>query len=191
MYVHFAWTPESVGWRRETPLIESFLAGEIAYLLVLLVNLLILRVAGRYRSMRLAAVRGNLRIVPRGKVARWLAAIFIMVFNPFTEEIVMRGILIHQWGLLLGSPVIPIAVGLLLNGALHWYQGWRMQMWHALFFCAVVTLLYSPWGLAGAITAHLFGDVFPLLFLRRQLRGAHKARRLARRAGCELVDKAL
>ena len=182
MFRHYAWTPESVGIRRDTPLIESVLAGETAYLLVVLVNVGILHAAGVFRSMRLVAVRGNLRVVPRGRIAKWVAAFFIMVFNPFTEEIVMRGILIHQWGQLLGSPVIPIAVGLLLNGALHWYQGWRMQMWHALFFCAAVTLLYSPWGLAGAITAHVFGDVMPLVFLRRQLRAAHKARRRALRA---------
>lgn len=182
MFEHYAWTPESVGLRGETPLIEAILAGEIAFLLVVLVNLAILRVTGKFRSMRLVAVRGNLRVVPRGRVARWVAAFFIMVFNPFTEEIMMRGILIHQWGLLLGSPVIPIVVGFLLNGALHWYQGWRMQMWHALFFCAAVTLLYSPWGLAAAITAHVFGDVLPLVFLRRQLRAAHKARRLALRS---------
>lgn len=182
MFERGAWTPESVGLRPETPLLECILAGEIAFLLVVLVNLAILRVSGTFRSMRLVAVRGNLRVVPRGRAAKWAMAIFIMVFNPFTEEIVMRGILIHQWGLLLGTPAIPIAVGLVLNGALHWYQGWRMQMWHALFFCAAVTLLYSPWGLAAAITAHVFGDVLPLVTLRRQLRAAHKARRLALRA---------
>lgn len=181
-YSRYRWTPESVGFRPETPLMESILAGEIAFLLVTLAYFAILRVIGKHRSMRLVAVRGNLRVVPRGRAAKWAMAIFIMVFNPFTEEIVMRGILIHQWGLLLGSPAIPIAVGLVLNGALHWYQGWRMQMWHALFFAAAVTLLYSPWGLAAAITAHVFGDVLPLVFLRRQLRAAHKARRLALRA---------
>jgi membrane protease YdiL (CAAX protease family) len=180
-FERYAWTPESVGFRPGTPLMECILAGEIAFLLVVLVNHAILRLTGKFRSMRLVAVRGNLRIVPRGRVAKWAMAIFVMVFNPFTEEIVMRGILIHQWGLLLDSPAIPIAVGFVLNGALHWYQGWRMQMWHALFFGAAVTLLYSPWGLAAAITAHVFGDVLPLVTLRRQLRAAHKARRLALR----------
>ena len=51
--------------------------------------------------MRLAAVRGNLRVWPRKRSLKIVATIFFVVFNPFTEELVMRGILIHQWGLLL------------------------------------------------------------------------------------------
>ncbi len=86
--------------------------------------------------MRLAAVRGNLRVWPRQRSLKIVATIFFVVFNPFTEELVMRGILIHQWGLLLGSPAVPIVVGLVLNSLLHWYQGWRMQLWHALFFAS-------------------------------------------------------
>ncbi len=130
--------------------------------------------------MRLVAIRGNLRVWPRDRAGKQFAMLFIMVFNPFTEELVMRGILIHQWGLMLGSPAIPIAIGLLLNGALHWYQGWRMQLWHAMFFCIAVILLYSPWGLAAAITAHVFGDVMPFVRLRRQLLRARATRRALR-----------
>ena len=64
-----------------------------------------------------------------------------------------------------------------------WYLGrWTGNFSLLLFILSAVTLLYSPWGLAAAITAHVFGDVLPLVFLRRQLRAAHKARRLALRA---------
>lgn len=171
------WTFESVGIRQDTSWLESILVGEVAFFLLIGINLAILWMTRTVGRMRLAAIRGNLRAWPRGRVAKGFARLFIMGFNPFTEELVMRGILIHQWGLLLGSPAIPIAIGLVLNGALHWYQGWRMQLWHAMFFCIVVTLLYSPWGLAAAITAHVFGDVMPFLHLRRQLLRARADRR--------------
>jgi membrane protease YdiL (CAAX protease family) len=130
--------------------------------------------------MRLAAARGNLSVWPRRRSHKIFAAVFIMGFNPFTEELVMRGILIHQWGLLLGSAVIPVIVGLVLNALLHGYQGWRMQPWHAMYFATSVALLYSPWGLIAAVTAHVLGDVLPFVHLRRNLQRARAAARTAR-----------
>lgn len=180
MFIGHAWTFESVGIRGDAHWLEAALAGELGYLLVMLVHVAILWMSGIRGRMNLVAVRGNMQVWPRGRASKWFARLFIMVFNPFTEELVMRGILIHQWGLLLGSPVIPIAVGLLLNGALHWYQGWRMQLWHALFFSMAVSLLYSPWGLIAAITAHVFGDFVPILTMRHQLMRAYAARHAAR-----------
>ena len=176
-----AWTGASVGIPPQIRWPETILAGELGFLAVLIGNLLLLLALRRLGPMRLVAARGNLRIWPRGRVAKWFAALFIMVFNPFVEELVMRGILIHHWGLMLGSPLLPIAVGFLLNGALHWYQGWRMQTWHAMYFAVAVWLLYSPWGLPAAMAAHVLGDVLPILLLRRNLKSAHNARRRALR----------
>jgi membrane protease YdiL (CAAX protease family) len=156
---------------------ETILAGEIGFLAALVVNLLLLLVLRQIGPMRLTAARVNLRIWPRGRVEKWFAALFIMVLNPFVEELVMRGVLVHQWGLILGSAVLPIAVGFALNGALHWYQGWRMQAWHATYFAVAVWLLYSPWGLPAAMAAHVLGDVLPILSLKRSLRAAHAGRR--------------
>lgn len=176
-----AWTPESVGIPERIHWPETVLAGEIGFLAALLGNLLLMAALRRVGTMRLVAVRGNLRIWPRGVAAKWVAALFIMVFNPFVEEIVMRGVLIHHWGAILGSPILPIVLGFLLNGALHWYQGWRMQAWHAMYFGIAVALLYSPWGLPAAIAAHVLGDVLPIVLLKRNLKAAHKARQRARR----------
>jgi membrane protease YdiL (CAAX protease family) len=178
-YLRGDWTPESVGINASTFWLEAILAGEVGYFAILLVHSGLMWAAGRFGAMRLTAARGNLRVWPRGRRQKWLAALFIMVFNPFTEELVMRGILIHQWGLILGSAVAPIVIGFLLNGALHWYQGWRMQLWHALFFAMAVTLLYSPWGLTAAFAAHVLGDVLPTVHIRRNLLAARKARRTA------------
>jgi hypothetical protein len=88
--------------------------------------------------------------------------------------------LIHQWALFFGSAAIPIVVGFVLNSLLHWYQGWRMQLWHAMYFAIAVGLLYSQWGLVAAITAHVFGDVMPFVGLRRNLLRARAERRAAR-----------
>lgn len=174
------WTLASVGVSSKTHWLDSILAGEIGFLVLMLVYTLLVWLVRLMPLMRMAAVRGNLRLWPRKRAHKVLACLFIMVFNPFTEELVMRGILIHQWGLILGSAAIPIIVGFVLNALLHGYQGWRMQLWHALFFILAVYLLYSPWGLVAAITAHVFGDVMPFVGLRRNLLRARKEQRRAR-----------
>jgi membrane protease YdiL (CAAX protease family) len=177
-----AWDAASVGVHHPGLWLESILAGEVGFLALIVGYSLLLWLGRRMPAMRLAAIRGNLRIWPRQRSLKILATIFFVVFNPFTEELVMRGILIHQWGLLLGSPVLPIVVGFVLNALLHWYQGWRMQFWHALFFAVAVSLLYSRWGLIAAITAHVFGDLVPVINLRRQLLRARTEQRKARAA---------
>jgi hypothetical protein len=179
-YVHGDWTAASVGIHSPHLWLESILAGEVAFLALMLGYMLLLRVTGLMQVMRLAATRGNLTVWPRRRSHKVFAVVFIMGFNPFTEELVMRGILVHHWGLLLGSAVIPIVVGLVLNGLLHWYQGWRMQPWHAMYFATAVALLYSPWGLAAAITAHVLGDVLPFVHLRRNLLRARAVARATR-----------
>jgi hypothetical protein len=181
-YANGAWTTESVGIRSPQLWMESILAGELAFLGLMVAHHLLLLATGQMLTMRLAAARGNLYAWPRRRSHKIVAGIFIMAFNPFTEELVMRGILIHQWGLLMGSAAIPIVVGFVLNSLLHWYQGWRMQLWHALYFGVAVGLLYSKWGLLAAITAHVFGDVVPFLVLRRNLLRARAAQRAARAA---------
>jgi hypothetical protein len=182
-YALGGWDAKSVGIAFPAELWElsliSVLVGELGFLALALAYALLTFVAGRFETMRLAATRGNLLAWPRRRSHKWWAGLFIMGFNPFTEELVMRGILIHQWGLYLGSPAIPIAVGFLLNSALHWYQGWRMQLWHAMFFALAVTLLYQ-WDLVAAITAHVLGDVAPFIAMKRNLKRARSARREAR-----------
>jgi membrane protease YdiL (CAAX protease family) len=164
-----------VGIPESGHVLEGILAGEVAFLVLVLVYGLALRAFGVFAVMRTAANRGNLRAWPRGRRDKWISTLCFMVLNPFNEELVMRGILIHQWGLLLGSPILPIALGFALNATMHGYQGARLQAWHALFFATAVYLLYSPWGLTAAITAHVLGDVFPFLYLRHNLRRARIA----------------
>ena len=175
------WDARSVGLHHDSVL-YAILAGEVGFLALVLIHLAGVFALRKLPAMRVAAARGNMRIWPRGRVPQAFAVLFIMVMNPFVEELVMRGILIHQWGLALGSPVLPIAVGFVLNALLHWYQGWRMQFWHALFFLLAVGLLYSPFGLAAAITAHALGDVLPFIGMRRNLLRGRDAMRAARKS---------
>ncbi len=121
-------------------------------------------------ALHKASMRANARAWPRARSAKLTALVAIAVVNPVIEELLMRGLLVHQWSLLLGSAQIPIAAGLLFNTGLHAYQGWRVQAWHALFFAPAVALLFSPLGLAGGIGAHFAGDTVPLFTLRRRIR---------------------
>lgn len=170
------WSLASIGVHHPEKWLDSVLVGEVGFLLLIVAHSLILFVTRNFPQVRTAGARANARLWPRTAGLKALTILFICVMNPFIEEIVMRGILIHQWGIALGSPVFPIAVGFVLNALLHLYQGWRLQLWHALFFAMSVTLLYSPYGLTAAIVAHIFGDSLPFLFLRRNLRRARAAR---------------
>jgi hypothetical protein len=175
-----AWTPATLGISDERPVIEQVLAGEIAFLAVIIAWGAAVFAAGKLGSARKHASRANLGIWPRGRAQKWAAGLLIMAMNPFTEELAMRGVLIHHWALDLGSPAWPIATGFVLNALLHLYQGWRLQLWHALYFVVAVTLLYSPWGLGAAIVAHVLGDVVPIVTLRRNLSLTRKRARKAR-----------
>ncbi|MBC8026631.1 MAG: CPBP family intramembrane metalloprotease [Steroidobacteraceae bacterium] len=171
-----AWSLASIGIHHPERWLDSILVGELGFVMMIVGHSLVLFATRNLPQVRTAGARANARLWPRTAGLKVLTILFICAMNPFIEEIVMRGILIHQWGLALGSPVLPIAVGFVLNALLHLYQGWRLQLWHALFFAMAVTLLYSPYGLTAAIVAHIFGDSLPFLFLRRNLRRARAAR---------------
>lgn len=169
-YARGGWSAESVGLASALPLPLALLIGVILYGgLALLYDASTKRLDSRADIMQ-AAFRANASLWPRQRNAKVWAGIAIMVLNPVTEEVLMRGILVHQLGQLTGSPVIPIAVGLVVNGVLHSYQGPRMIAWHMLFYGFTIALLYSPLGLIGAIRAHVAGDAIPIITLRHQAR---------------------
>jgi hypothetical protein len=183
LYLRGDWNSASVGFVATNSVLDvlyTILAGEIGFMAVVLSHLAAFALIGRLNVMRQLAARINLALWPRRPRERWVFAVAVMIVNPVTEELILRGVLVYQWGLLLGSPVVPILVAFVLNALLHAYQGWRMQVWHALFFCVAVTLLYSPWGLAAAITAHVFGDVMPFLHMRRNLQKVRAHARVQR-----------
>jgi membrane protease YdiL (CAAX protease family) len=106
-----------------------------------------------------------------------VAAVAICVLAPVTEELLFRGILVHQLALASGSIAPALAVGLVVNVACHFYQGpWQIPT-HAALFALNAVLLFSPLGLIGAIGAHVALNVLVSATLRRQQRRYHARRR--------------
>lgn len=163
------WTWATVGLKTEVPIALSAIIGFAVYVAILIRNRLATRVGGD-RSFLDGAVRSMAAIVPRGREQKTMAWIALCVFNPVIEELLFRGVLIYQTSLVLGSPWLPIAVGLLVNISNHWYQGARSMRLHIPFYVIAVALLFSPLGLAGAIGFHVAGDVIPMWRFRRNLR---------------------
>ena len=90
--------------------------------------------------------------------------------NPFTEELISRGIMVLLLGRLVESNAFAIILGFVLNLGVHLYQGSRALRLHALFYVAVILLLYSPFGLTGAFGFHFAGDLVPFLRFRGQFK---------------------
>ena len=137
--------------------------------------------AQRARGRSLVGVRATLRanrfLFPRDpRHSPPIGA--AMLLNPFVEEFLLRGVLVHLVGHLGGQWTLAIGAGLIVNVGLHAYQGRALVPWHTAFYAAAVALLLSDVGLWGAIGLHFAGDVVPLLSFRwyfatlRRLRAA-------------------
>jgi hypothetical protein len=172
------WSADSVGFQRAISPAVAWLAGSGLFALILLVYDRVLPRVGLSLELRKAAFHANRRMWPRNRSAKIMMGTALLM-NPVTEELLMRGIFIYQLGLVLHSWVLPIAIGFILNTLLHAYQGLWVQATHAVFFTLVVTLLYSPLGLAGAIGAHSLADAIPILRLRHQVVRIRRASRLS------------
>lgn len=162
------WTWPAVGLKTEVPVALSAIIGFAIYLGLLISNRVMARFGGD-RSFLDGAVRSMAAIVPRGREQKTMAWIALCVFNPVIEELLFRGVLVYQTAIVLGSPWLPIAAGLLANISNHWYQGARSMRLHIPFYVIAVALLFSPLGLAGAIGFHVAGDVIPMWRFRRNL----------------------
>lgn len=170
------WTLASVGLAKEVEPPLAFLIGAIAYCGIVLVYTALVSAAGMTARQARSALRVNASLWPRTPGARVVAGLAIIGLNPVTEELLMRGILVHQFTGVLGSPVVPILAGLVLNALLHSYQGSKQVIWHAIFYGCSVALLFSPLGLAGCVGFHFLGDALPILSLPQQALRCRRAR---------------
>jgi membrane protease YdiL (CAAX protease family) len=93
--------------------------------------------------------------LPRGKVAQTIATLELVIVSPILEEIVYRGFFVFLLGNLVDLANATACFGLLLFVLLHLYQGLHRIPSNVLFFSTAVGLLYSPFGLAGAIGFHI------------------------------------
>jgi membrane protease YdiL (CAAX protease family) len=111
-----------------------------------------------------------------------------MCVNPFTEELIFRGLLVHQFARV-GAPLwLAVLVGALVNVANHWYQGRALVRSHLAFYAWSVVLLYSPVGMLGAMGFHFLADIWPSLY-QRQMLEEYRAQRRARLASANKPAK--
>jgi hypothetical protein len=175
------WTWASIGLKTQLPIALSAAIGFALYLALFVSNPVAVRLGGDRRFLD-EAVRSMAAIVPRGRGQKAMAWMALCVLNPVIEEVLFRGVLVYQTGLVLGSPWLPIAAGLVVNIGNHWYQGPRSMLLHIPFYAVAVALLYSPLGLVGAIGLHVAGDVVPMWHFRRNLRRFRERHRASRGA---------
>lgn len=167
---HDGWSAKSVGFDSELPAINSLLIGVGLYLVFVVLMSVALKVTGHYERV----LDNNLQVLaylwPRSRRQRLAFVLAACVLNPVVEELLFRGILVHQFDVAIGSPTVPLIVGLAASLGNHAYQGWRAITTHLPFYLIAVALLYSPTGLVGAIGFHFAGDVVPFLAMKRNLR---------------------
>jgi membrane protease YdiL (CAAX protease family) len=165
---HGGWDAASVGITPMHP-IEAFAIGFFVYYLFILALQFILTQMGKLTVVRARNLASLAYIWPRSRRQKLYAFVAVCFLNPFTEELLFRGILVHQFHQLIGSLYLPLAVGLLVNLGNHLYQGPQAVFTHVPFYFLTVALLYSPAGLVGCFGFHFAGDWFPVVGMKKGL----------------------
>ncbi len=163
------WTYESVGFRNDLPVLISLGLGVSLYMAFVLLLQITLRLSGALERVLDGNMLTIASIYPRHRRQKIYFLIGVCVLNPIIEELMFRGILVHQFSLAIGNFGLPVAIGLAANLGIHAYQGRTAITTHLPFYLIAVGLLYSPAGLTGAIGFHIAGDVFPFVLLKRDL----------------------
>jgi membrane protease YdiL (CAAX protease family) len=175
-----AWTLESVGVSSRVPPLLAFLAGVGEFGLFTLLTQSAFAFAGSPFAYLQAATRANVLFSAHGRVRRLAIAAIAMLINPIAEELMFRGLLVHQL-VVVGAPLtLSLTLGALINATNHAYQGRFAVLFHLVFYGASVFLVFSPIGLVGAIGFHFAADVLPVVQYRTQLRAYRTARRALR-----------
>ncbi len=164
-----SWTAESIGLHFDS-IYVSVVGGALAYMGLVMILLLIYRACGNLSAQADNSMVTMAWIWPRDPRQRVAMTIAISLLNPVTEEVLFRGILVHQLSLAMGSYEVPLILGLLVSLGNHIYQGPRAILTHSLWYILVVGLMFSEAGLLGAIVMHYYGDFGPVFGLRRNLK---------------------
>jgi membrane protease YdiL (CAAX protease family) len=174
-------TLESVGVSSRVPPFVALLTGVGEYFLFLWAFGALVAATGASLTFWKAALVANSRILPRDAATRTVVVWTLIVANPIAEELVFRGLLVHQLHHIGAPQWLAIALGLVANVVNHAYQGRLLLLFHVAFFVCVVFVMFSPVGLLGAIGMHFAADAVPLLGYRRQLTRYRDARRKERK----------
>lgn len=157
----------------------AFLAGVAAYFVFIYAYTAVTQLSGIHDTLVAEAYAGARSLWPRSaRKQNMLRA--VLTINPFTEELVYRGVLVYYAGNLFERPITFIVVGLAVCLLAHVYQGLRMLWFHFGFYFLAIVLLFSPLGIVGAFGAHLAGDYYPLTKFREQMNAYRSERRRLR-----------
>lgn len=161
------WNLDSVGLKLKIQPLISVTVGIICYAIFVIALNKFLQAMTVLATIEDANFLVMAKLMPRERLQKITFLFAVCLLNPITEELLFRGILVHQFGILLSLPLLAIAIGFLINLGNHIYQGiWQITT-HLPFFIIAVVLLYSPFGLLGAIGFHIAGDAYPFMVLKR------------------------
>lgn len=176
-----AFNAESVGVSARVSPLVAFATGVGEYFLVRYVLALVLGAFGLTARVWAAVLRANASARPRNPLELLGVTILVVLVNPVTEELMTRGLLVHQWAAL-GAPVwLTITVGAVVNAINHAYQGRTLAPVHLMLYAATVAILYSPIGLFGAIGFHFAADAAAFAGSRKSLLQYREFRRQQRK----------
>ena len=177
-----AFTAASVGISTRVSAPIAFLTGVGEYFLFAYILSALTAALGLTGRLWAAALRANSLFMPRNRLERIALNAVVVGLNPVTEELMTRGLLVHQLAHV-GAPTwVAVALGACVNVITHAYQGWKLIPWHLTFYVATIAILFSPLGLIGAIGFHFTADLMPLVNHRRNLRSYRDFRRAERKA---------
>lgn len=176
------WDAPSVGLKFEISPVFYLMIGLVCYCIFVLIVNKILNLLRVSQIVENDAYLVSLRLIPRQKLQRILFLMAVCILNPITEELIFRGVLIHQLGIYIKNYYLAIILGLFVTVGNHIYQGRLHIITHIIFYIFTVTLLYSDVGLVGSIGFHLAGDIYPFMRLKYEANNYKKRRREKRRA---------
>ena len=176
------WDAPSVGLKFEILPVFSLIIGLVCYSIFVLLLSKILNLLRISQIIENDAYLVSVRLMPRQKLQKILFMIAVCILNPITEELIFRGVLVHQLSMYINNYYLAILLGLFVSVGNHIYQGRLHIITHIIFYIFTVTLLYSDVRLLGSIGFHLVGDIYPFMWLKYQVNNYKKRRREEHRA---------
>lgn len=147
----------------------AFIAGVAVYLVILGTIELSAKALGIRERLHDLSFETMRMIWPRNRLQKAAAFAGVCFLNPFSEEVVYRGVLVHHIGEYTGEFALAAIFGFILSLAAHMYQGSWSLPFQALFHGASVALVLSPLGLFACIGLHFAGDLIPVVTMRTNM----------------------
>lgn len=177
VWIAGGFAPSDFGVSDAIPTILAFGIGYLVYFAVLLLLESFAWAAGIRDKLHDLSFETMRFIWPRERSHKPLAVFAVCVLNPFTEEIIYRGVLVYYLGIKTGSVAAAVAVGLTLSLIAHAYQGLWLLPFHILFHGTAIALIFTPLGLFGCFGMHFAGDLVPVVLFRKSMLAWRERRR--------------